>query len=71
MTSTIICVLPRHEETGGGDATTLPTPTHGNVSGYTATYNKSCTHTLIKMKREDKMSGACAMTKKGYTLRKI
>jgi hypothetical protein len=56
---------------GGVDATMLPTPTHSSVSGYSATYNRGCTCTSIKAKQEDRMLGACVMTKKGYILRKI
>jgi hypothetical protein len=37
----------------------------------TATYRKGYTDTLMVTKKEDRMLGACTMTKKGYTLRKI
>lgn len=50
---------------GGGDETTLHTPMHDSVPGYATTYNRGCTRTLSKTKKEDKMSGACVMTKKG------
>jgi hypothetical protein len=70
MTSTVLCVLPRHEGTGRGDETTLPTHTHGSVPGYATTYCKGCTHSSMKMKQDDRMLGAYAMTKKGYALKK-
>jgi hypothetical protein len=42
------CVLSRYEEIGGGDGTTLSTPTHGSVSDYVATYSIRYALTLIR-----------------------
>jgi hypothetical protein len=71
MTSTMLRALLRQEGTGGGDETIPPTPTHDSIPDYATTYYKGCTHTPMKTKHGDRMSRAYAMTKKGYTLRKI
>jgi hypothetical protein len=71
MTSTVLRAILRHEGMSRGDEMTPPTPMHDIVPNNAATYSKGYIDIPMETKKEDRMSWALAMTKKGYTLRKI
>jgi hypothetical protein len=51
MTYTVLRALLRLGETGIGDEMTSPTPLHGSVTDYTATYTKGYTCAAIRQDR--------------------